>query len=144
MWAGYPAARTRVLDFLAAERMADTAMLTGDLHSSWAIELAPNPWAGAASPAARPIAVELVTPALSSPPLFTDQTLRSRAPLLRAAAPHVKYLEGDGNGYILLDVTRERLQAEYYVVATVRDHVDRESRAARYVCERGSSRLMPA
>jgi len=144
MWAGYPAARTRVLDFLAAERMADTAMLTGDLHSSWAIELAPNPWAGAASPAARPIAVELVTPALSSPPLFTDQALRSRAPLLRAAAPHVKYLEGDGNGYILLDVTRERLQAEYYVVATVRDHVDRESRAARYVCERGSSRLMPA
>jgi alkaline phosphatase D len=144
MWEGYPAARGRVLDFLAAEQMADTGMLTGDLHSSWAIDLAPNPWAGASAPASRPIAVEMVTPAISSPPLFSDQTLRSRAPLLRAAAPHIKYLEGEGNGYILLDVTRERLQADYYVVATVKDHVDKESRAARFVCERGSSRLTPA
>ena len=144
MWEGYPAARGRVLDFLAAEQMADTAMLTGDLHSSWAIDLAPNPWAGASAPASRPIAVEMVTPAISSPPLFSDQTLRSRAPLLRAAAPHIKYLEGEGNGYILLDVTRERLQADYYVVATVKDHADKESRAARFVCERGSSRLTPA
>ena len=143
MWDGYPAARARVLDFLAKERIADVAILSGDLHSSWANDLPASPWAPAGTPESRSLAVEILTPAISSPPLFTDATLRARAPLLRQFAPHVKYLDGDGNGYVLLDVTRERLQAEFFFVSTVKDRVDRESRAAGFVCERGSSRLVP-
>jgi alkaline phosphatase D len=144
MWEGYPAARAHVFDFLATERIPDVAILTGDLHSSWAIDVAANPWAGAASAASRPLAVEFVTPAVSSAPLFADATLRARVPLFRQIAPHVKYLDGDGNGYIVLDVTRERLLAEWYFVPTVLDRTERESRVAGFVCERGASRLAPA
>jgi alkaline phosphatase D len=142
MWDGYPAARARVLDFLAQEQVADVAILSGDLHSAWANDLPANPYAPADSPAARSLAVEILTPAVSSPPLFTDATLRARAPLLRQFAPHIKHLDGDGNGYVLLDVTRERLQADFYVVSTVKDRVDGESKAASFVCERGSSQLV--
>jgi len=144
MWDGYPAARARVLDFLGQEQIADVAILSGDLHSAWANDLPSNPWAPAGSPATRSLAVEILTPAISSPPLFTDATLRARAPLLRQSAPHVRHLDGDGNGYVVLDITRERLQADFYVVSTVKDRVDKESRAASFVCERGSSRLTPA
>ena len=142
MWDGYPAARARVFDFLAQEQVADVAILSGDLHSSWANDLPANPYAPAGSPATRSRAVEILTPAISSPPLFTDATLRARAPLLRQFAPHVKHLDGDGNGYVLLDITRERLQADFYVVSTVKDRVDKESKAASFVCEKGSASLV--
>jgi alkaline phosphatase D len=144
MWDGYPAARARVMEFLARERIADLVLLTGDVHSSWGIEVAQNPWAPAGSDAARPLGVELVTPAISSPPLFTDATLRQRAPLLRQFAPHVKFLDGDGNGYILLDVTADRVLAEWYFVPTVRERTADDRKAAAFVCARGSSRLSPA
>jgi alkaline phosphatase D len=144
MWDGYPAARARVTDFLARERIADLVILTGDVHSSWGIDVARNPWAPAGTDAARPLAVELVTPAISSPPLFADATLRARAPLLRQFAPHLKFLDGDSNGYIVLDVTAGRVLAEWYFVPTVRERTGAETKAAAYACERGSSRLSPA
>ena len=139
MWDGYPAARTRVTDFLTSENITDVAILTGDLHSSWAVDVTATPW----SPAAPPLAVELVAPAISSPPLFVDQTMRARAPLLRQFAPHVRYLDGDGNGYVVLDISRERLRAEWYFNPTVRDRSPREKKAASFVCERGASRWSP-
>lgn len=141
MWDGYPGARARVLDVLARESIRDVVVLTGDLHSSWAIDVSRNPWAAPGTPAAQPLAVELVAPAISSPPLFAEPALRTRAPLLRQFSPHLQFLDGDGNGYIVLDVTGDRVLAEWYFVAAVRERTAAESRAAAYVCERGSSRL---
>jgi alkaline phosphatase D len=144
MWDGYPAARRRVIDFLAGERVGDVAILTGDLHSSWALDVPLDPWAGAAAPAARSLAVELVTPAISSPPLYTDPALRARGPTLPALAPHLKFIDGDSNGYILLDVTRDRVQSDWYYVPTVTMRTEEERLGARVICERGSSRLTRA
>ncbi|MNC94787.1 hypothetical protein D3C83_117370 [compost metagenome] len=70
--------------------------------------------------------------------------MRARAPLLRQVAPHVKFLDGDGNGYVVLDITSERILAEWYFVANVRERSADEKKAAAYACERGSSRLAPA
>jgi hypothetical protein len=88
--------------------------------------------------------VELVTPAISSPPFFSSPELRERAAKLRPLARHLKFLEGEHNGYTLLDVTRDRIQAEWYHVETVSQRSERESKAASFVCEHGSSRLAPA
>jgi alkaline phosphatase D len=95
-----------------------------------------NPTTGAGS-----VAVELVTPAISSPPFFASPELRQRAAQLRPLARHLKFLEGEHNGYTLLDVTRERVQAEWYHVETVAQRTDKESKVASFVCENGSSRL---
>jgi hypothetical protein len=90
------------------------------------------------------MAVELVTPAISSPPFFASPALRQRAATLRPLARHLKFLEGEHNGYTLLDITRDRLLAEWYHVDTVTQRSDQESRAASFVCEDGSARLSPA
>ncbi|MBI4264154.1 MAG: alkaline phosphatase D family protein [Acidobacteria bacterium] len=144
-WDGYQASRDRLFDFLEAERVRDLAILAGDLHSSWAFDVPRNPW-GAYQPAsgAGSLAVELVTPAISSPPLFADPVIRERAGALRAFLPHLKFLEGDSRGYVLLDITRGQLRGDWYVVPGVLERSAAERRAASFVCERGSSRLVPA
>lgn len=145
VWDGYPAARARVFDLLSSESIRDVAILTGDLHSSWALDVPRDPWRGYdRRTGAGALAVELVTPAVSSPPFFTDPALRDQAALLRLLAPHLKYLEGESRGYILLDFTRDRLKADWYLVPSVAERSDEESKAASFVCERGSSRLVPA
>jgi alkaline phosphatase D len=144
VWDGYPAARARVFDMLAREKITDLAILTGDLHSSWALDVPRSPWFGyTAQTAAGSVAVELVTPAISSPPLFADARLKEQAGALRLISPHLKYLEGDSRGYMLIDLTRERLQADWYFVPGVASRSAGESKAASFVCERGSSRLAP-
>jgi alkaline phosphatase D len=144
-WDGYQGARDRVLDFLTAERVRDVAILSGDLHSSWAFDVARNPWEGyQASTGTGSLAVEILTPAISSAPLFTSDTARQHAPLLRSALPHLKLLEGDSRGYVLVDVTAARLLAEWYFVPTVQERTATETRSAAFVCERGSSHLAPA
>jgi alkaline phosphatase D len=143
-WDGYPAARSRIMDFLEREGIADLAVLTGDIHSSWANDLPRNPFGGyQPATGSGSMAVELVTPAVSSPPLFSIEGVREAAPLLRLALQHIKYLDGESRGYVLLEVTPSRLTADWYHVATVAERSDRERRATRFVCERGSSRLQP-
>jgi alkaline phosphatase D len=141
-WDGYQAARERVLDFLDTEKMRDVAILAGDIHSSWAFDVPRHPWRGY-SPAtgAGSLAVELITPAVSSPPLFADPVIRQLAPGLRTTLPHLKFLEGENRGYLLIDIDAKRLQADWYHVPDVLQRSAAEARAMTFVCERGSSRL---
>jgi alkaline phosphatase D len=142
-WEGYPAARRRVLDVLDRERVANVAILAGDLHSSWAFDVPRNPWSRA-SPQNRSLAIELVAPAISSVPLFGEPGVRERMMALKVRAPHLRFLDGDRNGYILLELTRERLLADWYFVATTARRSDEESRGVSFMCESGTSRLTPA
>jgi alkaline phosphatase D len=142
-WDGYPAARERIFDMLAGDRIADVAILTGDIHSSWALDVPRTPWSGyAPGTGAGSRAVEIVAPAVSSPPMFSSAQLRDAAKLLLAASGHVKFMDGDSRGYVLLDIGPDRLLADWHFVPTVTERTDRESRAAGLVCDRGSSRLV--
>ena len=141
-WDGYQASRDRVFDFLTAEKMRDIAILTGDMHSSWAFDVPRNPWDGyTASTGAGSLAVELVTPAVSSPPMFADPKIKDTMSKLRYLLPHLKYLEGDSRGYVLTEITPQRLRADWYHVPGVLERSATEGKAMSYVCERGSSRL---
>jgi alkaline phosphatase D len=141
VWDGYPAARRRVFDMIKADRLTNLAILTGDIHSSWAMDVPDPAVRYMARSGAGSVAVELVTPAVSSPPLFAGAGMRDRATLLKLAASHLKYLEGDSRGYLLVDITRNRLQADWYHVPGVAERSGVEKKAASYVCEHGSSRL---
>jgi alkaline phosphatase D len=141
VWDGYPAARRRVFDMIAADKVRDLAILTGDIHSSWAMDV-PDPSARyVARTGAGSVAVELVTPAVSSPPLFAGTGMRDRATLLKLAVSHLKYLEGESRGYLIVEITRKQLQADWYHVPGVAERSPRETKAVSYVCEHGSSRL---
>jgi hypothetical protein len=70
--------------------------------------------------------------------------IRDRMTPVVASLPHLKHFEGAGNGYVLLDITRDRLRSDWYLVPGVLERSAAESLAASLVSERGSSRLTPA
>lgn len=43
IWDGYPAERQKVIDFITKEKIDNVVVLTGDFHSSFAFDVAPNP-----------------------------------------------------------------------------------------------------
>jgi alkaline phosphatase D len=145
VWDGYPAARRRVFDLLEKSRLSNVAILTGDIHSSWALDVPRSPLNGYNGRTGEgSLAVELVTPAISSPPFFANASMRDATSLLQLVSPHLKFIEGEHRGYVLLDVTKSRLQSEWYFVPAVDVRSPAESRAAAFVCEAGSSRLSKA
>jgi len=145
VWDGYPAARARVFDALEKNRLSNVVILTGDIHSSWAFDVPRSPLKTyTARTGAGSLAVEIVTPAISSPPLFATASMRESTALLQLVAPHLKFVEGEHRGYVLLDVTKNRLLSEWYHVPSVETRSADESRFAAYVCEAGSSRLSKA
>jgi alkaline phosphatase D len=144
-WDGYQAARDRVLDMIAGERIKDVIILTGDVHSSWAMDVPRIPWSDyRASTGEQSLAVEFSTPAISSPPIFADGQGRERAAALKVMLPHLKFMDGEHRGYVLVDVTPERVQTDYMFVPTVAERTDAETRAASLVTERRSAHIETA
>ena len=146
VWDGYPAQRTRVLDFIEREKIRNLAILTGDAHSSWGFDVPRNPWDGY-KPATGEgsMAVELVTPAISSPtPLqFSGKEGSQMAAAVRVAFPHLKYLDGIGHGFVLVDLTPARMTASWIFSPDVRVRSDAEVAGGTLVCEHGSQHLQP-
>jgi alkaline phosphatase D len=121
VWEGYPAARERLFQAIRAMGVSDVVVLTGDIHSSFAMDLTSDPFDPARYDPATgrgAIAVEFVTPAVSSPPLGFVQA--ADPVLLRRAMPHLKYLEATRNGYTLVELTPARAAATWVYVSDVR------------------------
>jgi alkaline phosphatase D len=143
-WDGYQAQRDRVLDFIEREKMRSLVILTGDAHSSWGLDVPRNPWNGYRSATGEgSLAVELVTPAISSPPpaMFTGGDDKDMAAAIRVALPHLKLLDGIQRGFVIIDLTPQLMRADWYFVPDVRVRSDREMPGGSVVCERGSAHL---
>ncbi len=139
-WDGYVASRNRILGFLAEQQVNNIVVLTGDIHSSWANEISVNPFA-VGTALARRQAVEFVTTAITSPAIEDAATAAATAQGLRATHPHIQYVELSRRGYMILDVDRNRAQAQWYHVATIRERSTQETLAATYFTAAGESRL---
>jgi alkaline phosphatase D len=115
-WDGYRESRRRVLDHIDREGIEGVVFLTGDYHSSWAFEVPPplgssDPYDAETGEGAR--AVEFVAPAVSSPPLGRSPRAREIYGDAASRFPHLKYLDLDRQGYIILDLTHERVRAQW-------------------------------
>jgi alkaline phosphatase D len=113
-WDGYPAERDRLVKAVRARADAGgrTILLSGDVHSSWAFEGPVDPASGT------PVAVEVTTPAVSSAPMG-----RAHYPGLwrlvdRAAnrLDHVRWVDLTERGFVLLEVGRDAVRAEWWFV----------------------------
>ncbi|WP_430460250.1 alkaline phosphatase D family protein [Thalassolituus sp. LLYu03] len=132
-WDGYPAARQRLFDSVRRAGADNLVVLTGDIHSSWAMTLHDDPFADEPGAA---LGVELVTPAVTSPGIenYTQAQLASAS--LQQLLPHLNFVDFYYRGYVLLDITHERIQAEWWVVDTILSH--------RYVSECMKALVIPA
>jgi alkaline phosphatase D len=146
-WDGYAAARARVLSSLAENGIDNVVVLTGDIHSSWGNDLSQNPFdtttydpaTGSGS-----LAVEIVTPAVTSPGIDDPMQAAQLGGAITATHPHVKFVELFRRGYTLLDITPERVQAEWYHMLTIVERRADEELGATLQVLSGESHLVPA
>jgi len=145
-WDGYRAARARVFDLIERAKAGNVAVLTGDVHSSWAYDLPRDPFAGYDPGTGRgSLGVEFAGTSVSSPSsLGAGPDGEKQLAGVRAARPHLHYADGRYRGYFVLDLTRERLQADFHAVATIRDRTTQERFEKGFVTASGANHLVPA
>ena len=89
------------------------------------------------------LGVEFVSPSVTSSGLPEAAT-----PLLRTLFgvldPHIKYFDGAQHGYVLLDITRERIQGEWWYVDSILDPAAGETFAYGLYSRSGENRLRVA
>jgi phosphodiesterase/alkaline phosphatase D-like protein len=61
-----------------------------------------------------------------------------------AGRPHLHYADGQYRGYFILDLTREKLQADFYAVATVQERSTKERFEKGFISESGGNHLIEA
>lgn len=116
-WDGYPAARQRLYQAVR-EAEANFVVLSGDSHQFWANDLRETP-------NGKRIGIEFATSSVSSKGgydyLAADPRVYDIAEetLLRDC-PEISYCETRKRGYILLEVTADKINADYIAVSTVR------------------------
>ncbi len=127
-WQGYPACRQRVLGWIDEHRMNNLIILSGDIHMSWALDVVTGPQAEDYDPLLGDgsKAVELVAPSVTSPSLERDVAERVREAALEL--PRIRLAQLWRRGYLLLDITEPRVQAEWYLF----DRVDGPSEEEFY------------
>ena len=142
-WDGYPAEREALFQLLAGEGVANVVVLSADLHSSWAGELTLDPKGQATA-----LGVELVAPSVTTrsfaeevaPPLPGSHRALRR--LVATQNPHFGFFDLEGHGYVVVDVTPERVQAEFWHVETVTRRAHGERLVAVGVVPDGEARLL--
>jgi alkaline phosphatase D len=131
-WDGYPAARSRLLKS-AQEADADLVMLSGDSHNAWAYSLVEG---------GKNAGVEFAGHSVTSGGLEggfgADAKVVARG--LVAANPEMQWADTSQRGYLMIDITQQRVTGEWLFMRTIqspnvelagshRMHVDRGRRA---------------
>ncbi|WP_084820366.1 alkaline phosphatase D family protein [Mesobacillus campisalis] len=133
-WDGYPGARQRILDFLAAQNIQNTVVLTGDVHTNWANEVK----ADFDDPNSKNVAVEFVGTSITSNGDGSD--VNSNTPQILAENPHIKFFNNH-RGYVRCTLTQDAWQTDYMVVPYVSRPGAPISKRASFVVEDGTSVL---
>ncbi|KAI9360356.1 PhoD-like phosphatase-domain-containing protein [Zopfochytrium polystomum] len=144
-WDGYPANRRRILEFMRDKSIENTFVMTGDIHASFVFDVPLDPlvvnetasdYTQDSSPSkgdgavpvdpSRPqsLLVEFVSPSVTSPSPLQSLGLGFLNPLgqklLEATEPHLRFVDLNRRGYMILDVDRDRTTCEYWYVVDVR------------------------
>jgi alkaline phosphatase D len=106
-WDGYAPARTRLLSHIQDQGIDNVVVLTGDIHSSWANDVPINIADYDEDTRAGSVVVEFVTPGVSSPGASILESVSS-------SNPNIRFLNGTENGYMIIDITASRVQADWY------------------------------
>lgn len=105
-WDGYPEAREALWDVI---ENTNTVILTGDIHTSWAMDITRDPDALGGYDS---IAVEFVTPSVTSPGLPEVEAAGNNGlPLMN---PHMKFVDLGKHGYTILDITPDRIENQWW------------------------------
>jgi alkaline phosphatase D len=145
-WDGYPHERDQIFEQVRRRGIKDLVFLSGDVHSSWAVELKRR----AEAPDEEPVGVEFVTTSLTSQNLDERMKTPARTSSLEIervvdeANPHIHWMELDSHGYLVVDVDADRVLTEWHFVSDVLHRTSEERIGARWLVRRGEPRLIRA
>ncbi len=128
VWDGYPAARQRLMDALVKTKAGNPIVLDGDIH---AFQIA-NLHRQANDIASPVIASEFTATSISSGGI-SQRALDER----RKSNPNVLLSDASRRGYLVMEFTPERVQADLVTVDNVRERESPRGLMARYVVENG-------
>ena len=143
-WDGYPACRQRIYEQLQRDNIQNNVVLTGDVHSSWANDLALNPFDTSsynAKTGEGSVAVEFVTPAVSSPGIAQKTEADETALALVNKHPHIKYADLWHRGYLIVEINRQRIVGNWYHLDTVAKRSTKVRLAKRFATYLGEPGL---
>lgn len=130
-WDGYPVARQKLMDTLHTSRARNPLVLSGDVHSFFACELARDPSRPKSS--TNPLlATEFCGTSITSP-----SRPQARTEQYVAMNHGIKYGRSDRRGYMLLTVTPADTTAHFLVLDSVHDSASPIARGAAFVVRDG-------
>lgn len=122
-WQGYPYEHDVIRRQFVNMNDKNIVILTGDTHRSWAFDLKTEDTSGSYLPntGIETFGVEFGTPSIASPNM--DEGNPMSAVVAEEASnlannPHLRYVDLDRHGYIVLDLTPFKTQADYFYGAT--------------------------
>jgi alkaline phosphatase D len=127
-WNGYPAARDKLIHFLADRKIANPIVLSGDIHSFVVSGLHLN-------------AADLASPVVATE--FTATSISSQGPgndkveVWRRNNPNLLLVDGEHRGYLRLDLSHERAQADLIVIESEKKAGAARKTLASFVVEAG-------
>ena len=144
-WDGYPVERAELIKVMDKGETGNTVVLSGDVHVALVLELHEDSFSGS-----DPAAVEFVTASITSMNLddkmHWPRSSEQSHEISRKTAetlPHWRWCEFDSNGYMVVDVTRERVLGEWWFMDTVLEPSTNEELAASWMVEHGRPVALP-
>ncbi len=137
-WDGYPAERKKILTHIESNNIDNVVILTGDIHTSWANDIPVDLANYTANTGAGSVAVEYVCTSVTSGSFITFTVPVS---IIQAFNPNIKYAELSKRGYLLLDVTDQKVQGDWVYMNTIESRTFTASTAASWCDLDGANHL---
>ena len=137
-WNGYAEGRARLLNSLRDREVSNVVVVTGDVHSSWGMDVTVGDGSYDANTGEGAVAVEFVTPGITSPLEISQQIID----LFTSQSPHIRYSEAMHKGYLVLDIQDDKVQSDWYFLDGIAENEREESFAAGWAVLDGTSHII--
>jgi alkaline phosphatase D len=134
-WDGYPAARARLLNFIASNKIANPVVLGGDVHSFNVNDLKSD----FDNPESPTVGSEFVGTSITSQGGSQD-----RLNTMLADNPHMKFSDSRFRGYLRVELTPDRWRADLRAMESVRAREAACNTLKSFVVEDGKPGPVPA
>ena len=114
-WDGYDYERTRLYDSITLNGIDNIIVLTGDIHTSWVNDIPLSNYD--ASNCTGSVGVEYVVTSVTSPGLGFLGTVAGGT--ISLFNPHIQYTNLSEHGYMILDVSKDKVTGNYYYMNSV-------------------------
>jgi len=133
-WDGYPAARRRLMDFVAERKPGNPLVIGGDVHSHWVNDLKQD----FDRPDSPTVATEFCGTSITSQAWAQERNLA-----LLPDNPHVRYCSSEKRGYVVMELTPKQCRATLRGIDNEKRRDTGISTQANFVVEDGRPGVQP-